>query len=434
MGYKEKWLRELDLEANGLRDEVDKNIERNRMGSAVLEIQNRDGSPVQGAEVEICQKSHDFKFGCNAFLAGGFDEEKKNQAYEEMFGVLFNQTVIPFYWRDDEPERGKTRFYREAPYIYRRNNPEYMLDFCERTRTQPKAHNMVWQNPIIGLPDWFPEDKEEAQKVIDERIHLLSEKYADRIPVWDVTNEVTAAPGFEKMPPDFDTKAYLLADKLFPKAHLILNDYNCFYHHFEEEDSALYRQVERILKAGGRIDGIGMQYHLFMKKEELEKFADTNLNARYNLYMLSIYERLNRDIHVSEITVPSYESTPELLEAQAAVVENLYRLWFSVKNVKSIVWWNFIDGYAYARPDWDENYYGGGLLMKDFTAKPAYHVLDRLIHKEWHSEKKAVTDQWGRITFDGFFGDYEIKIKKGGDEEVRQYRHLKDSQTAKIVL
>lgn len=434
MKMTEKWLEKLDLKANGLDEEVRANIERNRKGSVVLNIKGENGEALSGAEVEVEQKSHAFKFGCNAFLAGGFDSEEKNQAYEELFGALFNQTVIPFYWKDDEPERGKRRFYREAPYIYRRNNPEYMLDFCKRTGTEPKGHNMVWQNPMIGLPDWFPEDKEEAQKVIDERIHILSEKYGDRVPVWDVTNEVTAAPGFEKMPPEFDTKAYLLADKLFPKNHLIINDYNCFFNNFEEENSALYQEIVKILKAGGRIDGIGMQYHLFMKKEDLEQFTGTNLNARYMMYMLSVYERLNRDIHVSEITVPSYESTEELLEAQARMTENLYRIWFGMKKVKSIVWWNFIDGYAYARPDWDENYYGGGLVQKDFKVKPAYKVLEHLIKEEWHTKKKCVTDEWGRISFNGFFGEYELRIKKGGSESVRTWKLTEDSVTGDIVV
>lgn len=184
--------------------------------------------------------------------------------------------------------------------------------------------------------------------------------------------------------------------------------------------------------AGGRIDGIGIQNHLFIKEEAICNDDNEMLQAEHIMDMLDTYSGLCDSLHISEITVPSYDSTPEKLEVQARIVENLYRLWFSTRNVKSIVWWNLVDGFAFVNPnsDWNEDYYGGGLLNHDFSEKPAYKVIDRLINKEWHTEFDAVSDTAGQATAEMFHGTYDITVNgKKFTEKVD-----KDTSIIKIVL
>lgn len=418
MSYLEKWTQNLDLEKNGLSHMVDGNIRRYRTSSARISVKDSDGKPVEGAHIKVEQVSHAFRFGCNAFMAGGFETPEKNAEYEKLFGRVFNQAVIPFYWRDDEPEPGKWRFEKDSPFIYRRPPAESMLEFCARTKTEPKGHNLVWQNPSVGLPEWWPEDKRVCQNLIDHRIRLIASRYADRIPVWDVTNEVIGADGIEKMPRDFDVKAFRLASELFPGNHLILNDFACYFDgKYHAESTALYQQALRIAEAGGRIDGIGMQFHLFVEKEKLEHRTDRMLNAEYMLRMLMVYSQLNHTIHVSEVTVPSYDGAPEFLEAQAKMVESLYKLWFSMEKVGSIVWWNLIDGYAFIdpkNPSWNENSFGGGLLKKNFSPKPAFDTVERLINREWKTRVSGETDCGGNFEFRGFHGTYRVTVGKSG--------------------
>jgi len=85
-----------------------------------------------------------------------------------------------------------------------------------------------------------------------------------------------------------------------------------------------------------------------------------------------------------------------------------------VENIGSIVWWNLVDGYAFVNPEnpsWNEDYYGGGLLRKDFTPKPAFEVVNRLINKEW---KTNVTDGEYKITVEknGFVSEHTVKLSK----------------------
>ena len=49
--------------------------------------------------------------------------------------------------------------------------------------------------------------------------------------------------------------------------------------------------------------------------------------------------------------------------------------------------------------------------MTNGIPKDGYRVLERLIREEWHTEGSAVTD--GSLTFDGFYGTYEIVVQTG---------------------
>ena len=433
MSYTMECLKKLDLDKLGLSEVVSQNIKRNRMSSVQIKVTDKDGNPVNGAEISVNQTDSEFKFGCNAFMVNQFDNEEDNDTYTEKFKKVFNQAVVPFYWRDDEPERGKYRFEKGSEPIYRRPPADEVLEWCEKLNIQPKAHNMVWLNPEIGLPAWMPKDKTKMQKLIDDRIRMLAEKYADKIPVWDVCNEVAEAGVYEDMPEDYEVKAHQLADKLFPDCHLIFNDYAGFnWGSYRRKRSLTYQLAKKIMYAGGRIDGIGIQNHLFIKEEDICNDDNEMLQAEHIMDMLNTYSDLCDSLHISEITVPSYDSTPEKLEVQARIVENLYRLWFSTRNVKSIVWWNLVDGFAFVNPnsDWNEDYYGGGLLNHDFSEKPAYKVIDRLINKEWHTEFDAVSDTVGQTSAEMFHGTYDITVNgKKFTEKVD-----KDTSIIKIVL
>lgn len=410
--YNMETAKNIDLEALGLSELVKENTKRNRMSTVQLCVTDQDGNPVENANIEVRQTKNAFKFGCNAFMATQFEKEEENKLYDSRFQKIFNQAVVPFYWRDDEPEKGKYRFKKGSPYIYRRPPADDVLDWCERLDIEPKAHNMIWLNRYAGLPKWMPVDKTKMQKAIDDRIKMLADLYADKIPVWDVTNEVSASDKYEVMPADFEVRAHKLADELFPDNHLIFNDYYGFYNdRYKGKRSTPYLFIQKILANGGRIDGIGIQHHLFIKEEDI-KNDDDKLRAEHFFEMLSLYSALNKDLHISEITVPSYDKTEEKLEVQAKIVENFYRIWFSTKNVKSIVWWNLVDGCAFVNPEnpsWSEDYYSGGLLNRDFTEKPAYKVLDKLINQEWKTICSA-TAKDGKLTLDMFHGDYEITV------------------------
>ncbi|MBQ5590183.1 MAG: endo-1,4-beta-xylanase [Clostridia bacterium] len=431
----------VDLKINALDKMVDENIKKNRMSTVRLEIYDKEGNEITDAKVDVELKNHEFKFGCNAFLADDLGSDERNAEYERVFRELFNQAVVPFYWKDDEPEPGKWRFEKDSPYIYRRPPAEQMLDFCKRTNCEPKGHNLVWSSNEHGVPKWLSDDKAVNGRLIDKRIRLLAERYADKIPVWDVLNEFIGANQWNyRFPDDIDVRAFKLAEELFPDDHLIINEFQCLYHpnFYLGKKSAFYLQIEKLLVAGCKVDGIGMQLHMFHNEDMLATDEPLKYTAEHLIEMVDTYSTLGKDIHFSEITFPSYDGRETYLELQNVITENLYKLWFSMEKVKSIVWWNLVDGTAVKKANadaaFDENYFGGGLLKNDFTKKPAFETLENLIKNEWHTKETVVTNNKGYASFTGFNGEYDIVINKGKDSVKRTIKVSKDNPIIVIQL
>ena len=139
---------------------------------------------------------------------------------------------------------------------------------------------------------------------------------------------------------------------------------------------------------------------------------ESYLNAESMIEILNIFNAYGYPMHISEITIPGSGQKKENEEVQAYLVETLYKTWFATENMKSIVWWNMVDGYAAYAPlgsNEGENRCGGGLMRFDMSEKPAYKVLDRLINQEWNTSfEKSIEGQ--ELSFRGFYGEYEITV------------------------
>ncbi len=401
----------LDLEKNGLSKVIENNIEKYRKSTARISVVDKDGNPVSNSEVKVRQKNSAFRFGCNAFMLNQFETEEENKAYEKLFTDVFNQAVLPFYWDSDEPEYGKYRFSKDSAKIYRRPTADEILEFCADNNIEPKGHNLIW-NQESCMPRWMPVSPEDRWIEVERRFAAISERYKDKIKIWDVVNEVAGTGEYERMVDDYEVKAHILADKLFPHCHLIINDFAGIYgQKYNKRRSNFYMYIKKVLYGGGRIDGIGLQNHLFYKEDEMSKELQ-QLNAEHIMEAIDVYSEFGKDLHISEITIPSYNYETENLEVQAKIVENLYKIWFSSKNVKSIVWWNLIDDCAAINPlnpSWNENYYRAGLVGRDMKVKPAYEVVKNLIN-EWRTNFDAVTDEKGNLSNSFYHGDFELTV------------------------
>ncbi len=417
-------------------------IERNRKGYFTVEVVDSEGKRVD-AEVRFKQKNHEFRFGANLFMLDEIpDSEEKNELYKQKFASLFNMATLPFYWDATEPEENKTRYHKTAEKMYRRPPVDLCLEFCEKHGIEPREHALAYEH---FFPDWLKSKSDGEVKIaLEKRMREISERYSSRIPTIEVTNEMFWGYGESDYKTDFYNNpnyieyCFRLAEKYFPANELCINEWTGLWNDNGRAQDNYYLYIENALLKGARIDAIGLQYHLFYRRENYYDATRRLLNADHLYRILDNYSRLNRPIEITEITVPAFSALPEDEQHQAEIIENLYTLWFSHDKVKQIIYWNLVDGYAYGAPIGDmqngENYFHGGLLRFDLSEKPAYKVIKKLIKETWRTDETVKTKE-GIAEVKAFYGDYEVEIKTKDKTIVKTLPLLKQARkNFKIVL
>lgn len=423
-------------------------IERYRKGDGVVTVVDEAGNPVSNAKIKLTQKTHEFRFGANLFMLDELETDEKNEKYKKYFSDVFNMATLPFYWDALEPERGNPRYAKDSPKVYRRPSPDLCIEFCEKHGIEPREHALAYD---AFFPKWlYDASVDEVKRELERRFSEVSERYADKIPTIEVTNEMGWTKGKTTFydEPDFVEWCFKLAEKYFPNNQLVINENTS--NSWEDKCRATdkyYAYTEANMLKGARIDAIGMQYHLFNKAElEYEKTRLT-LNPE-NLYKhMDMYATFGKPLQITEVTVPSYSWEDDDEEIQAKIIENLYSIWFSHPNVEQIIYWNLVDGYAHL---WDpspekikasqgdmtlgENYYHGGLLRFDMSPKPAYYKIKELLQEIWHTEEELVTDKDGCVEFRGFYGEYDLVITANGKTVTRKIQLSSKADNARSVI
>lgn len=424
-------IKKFDSYDDYLSGKIARDIEENRKGQFVLRFKDENGEPLSNVHVKVKQKKHAFKFGCSTFFLDQFDDEERRGLYRERFKQLFNYAVVPFYWDTLEPEQGKPRFESDSPFVSRRPPVDTIMQFCKENQIRAKGHCLVYNS---FQPDWISNDNEILKRQITKRIKEIAQRYDDSIFDFDVINEMisiykNAYPGngMRNMQisdeADHEKWAFETCRRYLPNANLYWNEgmFESFGSHYKGFRSFYYLMIEKMLREGVKIDGIGMQYHAYGPKET----ADTKLSMVCNpLRIIDVLERygdFKLPIHISEVSIPSYSNESYDEELQAELTKRLFKLWFSSKYCDAIVWWNLCDNTAYK----SENVYHSGLLRYDCSEKPAYRVVDELINKEWNTSFETTVS--GQMRFSGFYGDYEVEVEHQGKKIVKELELHRDN-------
>jgi endo-1,4-beta-xylanase len=398
---------------NSLYERVAGDTATHRMSEAVVRLEDPSGRPLGGATVAVEQMSSDFLFGANIFNLGGYPTDALNERYAEAFTELFNAATVPFYWRDLEPEPGRLRFTPDSAQIPRRPPPDTVVAFCEQHGLNMNGHCLVWDYLPWSIPPWL-EDPAHCGSILEHRIRQIGERYGTRIQRWDVLNEPLSrfnipenVPDIASLPPDFERLAFEWAAKYLPSsAHLMINETtpSSWSHELRPSYLAL---IGRLRDSGAKIDGIGLQWHVFNPADVPKLVTGELHNPEDILRALDDYHRLGLPVHISEITLPAMDHSATAQETQAHLACDYYRLWFSHPAVHGITWWNLPDA---GGATGHESTLASGLLNSDLSPKPAYEALQRLIRDEWRTRLTGVTDGEGVLRFRGFHGSYRLCV------------------------
>ena len=444
MNDRRKVLELFDEQEDSWKQRADEGIERYRKGDGRLTVVDKEGNPVPNAKIKLIQKSHEFRFGANIFMLDELETPEKNKKYKAYFTDVFNMATLPFYWDTLEPEKGKPRYAKDSPKIYRRPAPDLCIEFCEKHGIEPREHALAYEN---FFPKWlYDASVEEVKRELERRYAEISERYADKIPTIEVTNEMSWTNGRTAFydEPDYIEWCFKLAEKYFPNNELVINEgTSAAWGDKCRASDKYYAYIEANMLKGARIDAIGMQYHLFNKREDEYENTRLTLNPEKLYKHMDLYSNLGKPLQVTEVTVPAYSWEAEDEEMQAEIIEKLYSIWFSHPNVEQVIYWNLVDGYAHL---WDpdpekikasqgdmtlgENYYYGGLLRFDLSPKPAYFRIKELLQKRWHTETELLTDENGTAEFRGFYGDYCANVEFGVHEVKAEFSLSKNAENS----
>lgn len=438
MSRREVVMKYFEEQKDFTEERVRSGIEQHRKGYCQIMFVDKDGQPITDITCKATQKSHDFHFGCNMFLLDEFETEEKNRKYREIFPTAFNYCVAPFYWNALEPEKGKPRYSADSPKIYRRPAPDLILDYCNQNDIKVKGHCLVYDS---FTPDWLKDcDVPTLKREIKSHMQEIADRYRLQIDDWDILNEMISWSYYDVSrttrffrEPDYIHYCFDAADRC-DFTRKFINE-SCGVWNgcgitgdFQFTRNPYFLLLKNLMYENVSFDGIGLQIHQFVEKEQEADFALHRYNPMRIYDVLDTYGSLGKPLQISEITVASYNGGSEDMELQAEVLENLYKIWFSHPAMDGLVYWNLVDGYTWAgngRGALDmnagENRYGGGLLYHDLSPKPSFKVLQRLLNDEWHTEALLHPHtETGIAGFKGFKGNYDLEWEYQGKKYSRQ--------------
>lgn len=405
-----------------IQEKIALGIENNRKGDFYLNFVDEKNRDVKVENLKVEMIKHDFLFGAQIFLLNGFDTPERNALYEKHFLNLFNFATVPFYWGAYEQQDGVYQFEKNIDYqgfkhLYRRPSQDAIVEFCNKNGLKMKGHTLYWYINKYSLPAWTPRESKKIEKYMCRYIDKVAERFDANIDIWDVANESSDTQDWPKMPNysprDNTFKAFKEAERVFSYSDDFIMNFTtpvwmrvARYHEFAQD----YLLASDLAARGAKLDVIGLQLHFFKKPDRDALLAGESWTPDELFDVLDTFGRLNRPIHITEITFPCMSEGAVGEEKQAFFVENFYKLWFSHRNVEAITYWHYVDGTAGS-----EDRYNGGFLNNDFSKKKAYEVLERLVKKEWRTDL-SFADSKSEYHFRCFYGTYKITFTRNGKQ------------------
>ncbi|MBW7850045.1 MAG: endo-1,4-beta-xylanase [Rhodospirillales bacterium] len=266
----------------------------------------------------------------------------------------------------------------KAPDVFDFGSCDRLVAFARVNGLGVRGHTLVWHR---NHPEWLPARLAGGgwRDILASHVATLCGRYRHAVCSWDVVNEAVEpedgrsdglrdsfwlkAAGFGYL-----RTAYELAAEYAPEAELVYNDYGCEgdarWNH--RRRSAVLHLLERLKKAGVRVDALGMQSHLRVgdafSTRSLGRFlADlADLGVKPIVTELEVRGDRIRGVHDKD-------------RAVAALYRDYLETVLTRSNCDSVVTWGLSDRHSW-RLDEDPT---DRPLPFDSTlrAKPAYEAL-----------------------------------------------------------
>lgn len=419
-------------------------IVANRMGRLEVQVASDTNAPVTTADVEITQEGSDFLFGVVQSL--GFTERTIPASVYDRVAALaheagFNNFTTTLFWDHIEPSQGK--------YIVDEWDERLGLPAFARAGFSLKGHGL--------LHSWVPQYVKKAGKRafaanvlrnFQEVVPRYEKKYPNTIRIWQAANEAgsnrfTDLSIADKI--DLLRKISATLHRAAPQAKVWINEVDWdraqrFWPDADQHLKDLRSPLEffELLNANQvDFDIAGLQWYPGLRVSYLNvlDLSEPMTDLLRTMEMLDRYQRLKQPLHITEFALPGtsdsewrngyrYKNWDQ--EAQAVFAAEFYTVAFSRPHIHEITYWGLTDQEPWAIK--------GGLLDDKYKPKPIYKALRDAL-RAWRSSGSVRTGRDGRVTFQGFAGDYAVSVRSGDRTSQTRARIDERATTrARVVL
>jgi endo-1,4-beta-xylanase len=274
-----------------------------------------------------------------------FAEPAYAELYRLQTRIVATDVALKFDWLRPTQER-----FEFAP-------ADAILEAAAANDKLVRGHTLIWND---NSPAWLKRlSGREVERVFDEHIDRVAERYAGRLQSWDVVNEPfwpmdrkdggwRDGPWFAAMGPSYVERAFRRVAAIDKTARLTLNEAQCDNDRDWGRDirPLLRGLVDRLLDKGVPLHAIGLQSHL-----QPQWPADYAGFAAY----AADFGANGLDVYLTELDVND-ESFPDDLGARDAAVAKTCAAFLAaalnVPAVKMVVNWQLSDRYSWYRDVW----------------------------------------------------------------------------------
>ncbi len=379
------------------RLEANSRIEQIRKGDLKVNVVDRNGNPINGAQVYVQQINHGYKFG-SAITAQLLTQNSQDaEIYRSRVSSHFTTSVF-----ENDLKWGLWEC--ATCSSFNKTNTRTAIQWLADRNIAARGHNLIWPSWQY-LPSGFQSlGANDLQNRITTRFNdvLGDAGVKGKLYQWDVLNEpytnydvqgrisgvngVTASNGLlgnQEM-----IRWFQLARQIEPNTKLFINDYDILAGggtNVQHQDY-YYAVIKYLLDNGAPVDGAGMQGH----------FAGvTSIDLMQNI--IARYSQLNVRLAVTEY---DFNTADEAL--QADFTRDFMTLIFSSPKFDDFLMWGF-----WERAHWLPN---GAMYRADWSSKQQALVWNDLLFREWWTNETGNSDASGIYRTRGFKGDYNVTV------------------------
>lgn len=278
------------------------------------------------------------------------------------FGALTPENALKMY--SIQNERGVWTF----------AGADAVVGFAEANDLVVRGHTLVWAQDQY-TPAWVKAitDPAELRAVTEEYIVMVMQRYAGRIPRWDVVNEPLTTLGAQSsgsvwhdlLGPDWIGEVFHLAHAADPDAELWINEYGTDW--VPGKHQAFLALVAGLVEGGVPLHGVGLQTH---------RISVAGPDRAVFEQQLRDFTNLGLEVAITELDVVTSPTDPTALTSQAEAFQRIVDACLAVAGCVEITTWGITDATSWLNSLGTFPTPTRPLLFDDaFVPKPAYFAM-----------------------------------------------------------